>query len=513
MSLSSSIRPEEITVIIEQELNRYQRQGKTEQIGTVLQTGDGISRVYGLPDCQLGELLEFPRGVMGLAMNLEEDSVGAILLGNEEGVKEGDPVRQTNSLISVPVGKGLLGRVISPLGNPLDHKGPIPSKESRLLETIAPSVFDRQPIKEPLQTGIKAIDSMIPIGKGQRELIIGDRQTGKTAICIDTIINQKKSHQEGNTPVYCVYVAIGQKMSSIARVVETLHQHGALEYTTVVVASASDCNALQYIAPFTGCAIGEYFRDNEMHALVVYDDLSKHAQAYRAISLLLKRPPGREAYPGDVFYLHSRLLERAAKMSKSKGGGSLTALPIVETQAGDVSAYIPTNIISITDGQIYLEPDLFFAGIRPAINVGISVSRVGGSAQTKAMKSVAGKLKLEMAQFKEVQAFSQFASDLDKVTQQQLLRGQKLTQLLVQNTVEPYQMEEQVILIFGGTQGFFDTLSTEKIKEFEKFVLQKIHVEHSEILHTIQSTKEFPQNIEDSLRKIYQECLTQFEKE
>ena len=422
-----AIRPEEITDILRKQLESFDKSAKTDHVGTVIQVGDGIARVHGLPDCQMGELLEFPNGVVGLALNLEEDSVGAVLIGDDTSIMEGDPVKETGKIIQVPTGKALLGRVVNALGQPIDNKGPIVTDTYQRLETMAPGVVDRQPVTEPLQTGIKAIDAMIPVGRGQRELVIGDRQTGKTAICIDTIINQKSTHEPGGSPVYCIYVACGQKASNVARVVKTLEENGALEYTTIVLASASDSNAEQYLAPFAGAAIGEFYRDNGMHALVIYDDLTKQAQAYRAVSLLLRRPPGREAYPGDVFYLHSRLLERAAKVSDARGGGSLTALPFIEIQSGDVSAYIPTNVISITDGQIYLEPDLFFAGVRPAINVGISVSRVGGNAQIKAMKSVAGKLKLEMAQYRDVAAFAQFASDLDRSTQLQLIRGQRLT--------------------------------------------------------------------------------------
>ncbi|MCU0317262.1 MAG: F0F1 ATP synthase subunit alpha, partial [Fimbriimonadaceae bacterium] len=404
-----AIKPEEITSILEQELNSFERKVDAENVGTVLQVGDGIARVYGLPHCKVGEMLQFPGGVIGLALNLEADSIGAVLIGESTDIKEGGIVKQTGRIIEVPVGKALLGRVVNALGQPVDDLGPIAATEFRLIETDAPGVVDRQPVTEPLQTGIKAVDAMIPIGRGQRELIIGDRQTGKTAICVDTIINQARINEtcaEADR-VYSIYVAIGQKMANVARVVETLRANDALKYSIIIVASASDSNAMQYLAPFCGAAMGEYFRNNSMHALAVYDDLSKHAVAYRALSLLLRRPPGREAYPGDVFYLHSRLLERAAKLSDENGAGSLTALPVIETQSGDVSAYIPTNVISITDGQIYLEPDLFFAGVRPAINVGISVSRVGGNAQVKAMKSVAGKIKLEMANYREVQAFAQ----------------------------------------------------------------------------------------------------------
>lgn len=508
----ASIRPEEITDILRRELEQFEKKVDTEHVGTVLQVGDGIARVYGLPDCQMGELLEFPGGVMGLALNLEEDSIGAVLIGDDSEIKEGDPVRETGRIISIPVGKGLLGRVVNALGQPIDGKGPIASEEFRMLETIAPGVVDRQPVKEPLQTGIKAIDAMIPIGRGQRELVIGDRQTGKTAICVDTIVNQKSSHEPGGSPVYCIYVAVGQKMASVARVVDTLRATGALDYSIIVVASASDSNAMQYLAPFAGATIGEYFRDNGMHALAVYDDLTKHAQAYRAVSLLLRRPPGREAYPGDVFYLHSRLLERAAKLSDERGAGSLTALPIIETQSGDVSAYIPTNVISITDGQIYLEPDLFFAGVRPAINVGISVSRVGGNAQIKAMKQVAGKLKLEMANFREVQAFAQFASDLDRATQLQLIRGQRLTELLKQGLTQPYDVVDQVIAVFAGTNGFLDELSNEQVLPFEKGLLAHVKEKYPDIPEGIRTSKELSKEAEETLRKACEEFAATFGK-
>jgi F-type H+-transporting ATPase subunit alpha len=507
-----AIRPEEITSILERELQSFEKKVDVEHVGTVLQVGDGIARVYGLPDCQMGELLEFPGGVMGLALNLEEDSIGAVLLGSDTQIQEGDPVKETGRIIQLPVGEGMLGRVVNALGQPLDGKGPIPSNEFRRLETMAPGVVDRQPVTEPLQTGIKAVDAMIPIGRGQRELVIGDRQTGKTSVCIDTIINQKYTHQPGNDPVYCIYVAVGQKMSNVARVVDTLEKHGAMEYTTIVVASASDSNALQYLAPFAGAAIGEYFRDNGKHALVVYDDLTKHAQAYRAVSLLLRRPPGREAYPGDVFYLHSRLLERAAKLSDERGGGSLTALPIIETQQGDVSAYIPTNVISITDGQIYLEPDLFFAGVRPAINVGISVSRVGGNAQIKAMKSVAGKLKLEMAQYRDVAAFAQFASDLDRATQLQLLRGQRLTELLKQDLATPYDVVDQVISIYAGTSGFLDEVGNADVPAFERGAVAYVHEKYPDVVETIRTTKSMSPEVEEKLKKAFGEFAATFNK-
>jgi F-type H+-transporting ATPase subunit alpha len=504
-----AIRPEEITAILEREIEQYQRGYEEIGVGTVLQVGDGIARVYGLQDVMVSELVEFPDGTMGMALNLEEDNVGVIILGSDENIKEGDTVKRTGRILSVPVGKSLLGRVVNPLGQPLDDKGVVLSEEYRLLEVKAPGVVHRQPVKEPLQTGIKAIDSMIPIGRGQRELIIGDRQTGKTAIAIDTIINQKYTHQT-DSPVYCIYVAIGQKLSNIARVVKTLEDYGAMEYTTVVVASASDPAPLQYIAPYAGCTMGEYFRDNGMHALVVYDDLSKHAQAYRQVSLLLRRPPGREAYPGDVFYLHSRLLERAAKMSDEKGGGSLTALPIIETQAGDVSAYIPTNVISITDGQIYLESDLFFAGVRPAMNVGISVSRVGGNAQIKAMKQVAGRLKLDLAQYREVQAFAQFSSDLDRVTQQQLARGQRMVELLKQPQYQPMPVEDQIIVIFAGTSGYLDGIPVSAIQRFEREFLAFVHDKYPEVPEYIRREKEIDAVTQDALEKAVKEFKEQF---
>lgn len=507
-----AIRPEEITSILEQELRSFDRKVTEEHVGTVIQVGDGIARVYGLPDCQVGEMLEFPGGVIGLALNLEEDSIGAVLIGESGNVKEGDPVKETGRIIEVPVGKALLGRVVNALGQPVDGQGIINAEAFQLIETNAPGVVDRQPVVEPLQTGIKAVDAMIPIGRGQRELIIGDRQTGKTSICIDTILNQKYTHQPGESPVFCIYVAIGQKMANVARVVETLREKGALEYTIVVVASASDSNAMQYLAPFAGASMGEWFRDNGMHALVIYDDLSKHAVAYRALSLLLRRPPGREAYPGDVFYLHSRLLERAAKLNNERGAGSLTALPVIETQSGDVSAYIPTNVISITDGQIYLEPDLFFAGVRPAINVGISVSRVGGNAQIKAMKQVAGKIKLEMAQYREVQAFAQFASDLDRATQLQLLRGQRLTELLKQDLASPKAVEDQIIAIYAGTSGVLDKVENDKVLAFEKGLLTYVHEKYPDVVEKLRTEKAMSKDIEASLAKAYDEYLAIFQK-
>ena len=505
-----AIKPEEITSILEKELERFERSVDVESVGTVIQDGDGIARVYGLPNCQMGELLEFPNGVSGLALNLEEDSIGVILIGDSTKVKEGDAVRQSGRIIEIPVGNALLGRVVNALGKPLDNGGPITAEATSRLEVTAPGVVDRQPVKEPLQTGIKAIDAMIPVGRGQRELVIGDRGTGKTQICIDTILNQKSTHEPGGSPVFCVYVACGQKQANVARVVQQLTEAGAMEYTTIVLAAASDSNAEQYLAPFAGAAIGEFFRDRGQHALVIYDDLSKHAQAYRALSLLLRRPPGREAYPGDVFYLHSRLLERAAKLSDEKGAGSLTALPIIETQSGDVSAYIPTNVISITDGQIYLVPDLFFAGVRPAIDVGISVSRVGGNAQIKAMKSVAGRLKLEMAQFREVQAFSQFASDLDKATQMQLIRGQRLTELLKQDLASPISVVDQVVAIFAAGQGHLDDLTNEQVKPFETGVVKYVHDKYPDVIESILTNKTITPEAEASLKTAASEFKATF---
>ena len=458
----AEIKADEITSVLRQQIEGFKGGVDVSEEGTIISAGDGIARVYGLENCMAGELLQLPHNVYGMALNLEEESVGAVLFGEFYKIKEGDTVKRTGRVTEVPVGEELIGRVVNPLGMPQDGKGPIATKKTGQLERIAPGVVDRQPVKEPLQTGIKAIDAMIPIGRGQRELIIGDRQTGKTAIAIDTILNQKDSG------VVCIYVAIGQKRSTVAQVVKTLTDMGGMGYTIVVTASASEPATLQYIAPYAGCSMGEYFRDSGRHALLIYDDLSKHAAAYREISLLLRRPPGREAYPGDVFYLHSRLLERAAKMSDDLGGGSLTALPVIETQAGDVSAYIPTNVISITDGQIYLEGDLFFSGIRPAVNVGLSVSRVGGNAQIKAMKQVAGTLRLDLAQYRELAAFAQFGSDLDKATQAQLARGKRLTELLKQLQYRPLSVEKQVVSIFAGVNGFLDGLEVAQIRPFEE---------------------------------------------
>jgi F-type H+-transporting ATPase subunit alpha len=476
------IKADEITAILERELAGYEADVDLAEVGTVLSVGDGIARIYGLEKAMAGEMLAFPNDVYGLALNLEEDEIGAVLMGDTRKVEEGDQVRRTGRILQVPVGEALIGRVVDALGRPIDGKGPIEATDHYPIERTAPGVIARQPVKEPMQTGIKAIDAMIPIGRGQRELIIGDRQTGKTAVAIDTILNQKDSG------VLCVYVAIGQKRSTVAQVVKTLEEHGAMAYTVVVSSSASEPAPLQFLAPYGGCAMGEYFMYNGKHALLIYDDLSKQAAAYREVSLLLRRPPGREAYPGDVFYLHSRLLERAAKLSDANGGGSLTALPIIETQAGDVSAYIPTNVISITDGQIYLESDLFYAGVRPAINVGISVSRVGGNAQIKAMKKNAGTLRLELAQYRELQAFSQFGSDLDRSTQQQLNRGARLVELLKQGQYAPMPVELQVLSIIAGTKGFLDPLKVAHVQPFEALMHRYFQDEHADLLQEIRTT-------------------------
>ncbi|RME76023.1 MAG: F0F1 ATP synthase subunit alpha [Planctomycetota bacterium] len=498
------IKPEEISSILKKEISSYDQPLRMESVGTVLQVGDGIARVFGLEKAMAGELVEFPGEIYGMALNLEEDSVGVVIFGEDKDIKEGDEVRCTGRIVEVPVGEGLVGRVVNALGQPIDGEGPIASETFRPVEVKAPGVTKRQPVKEPLQTGIKAIDAMIPIGRGQRELVLGDRQTGKTTICVDTILNQ------ADQDVICIYVAIGQKASTVAGVIERLRQAGAMKYTIVVSASANDPAALQFLAPYAGTAMGEYFRDNGRHAYIVYDDLTKHAWAYRQMSLLLRRPPGREAYPGDVFNLHSRLLERSAKLSDAEGGGSLTSMPIIETQMGDVSAYIPTNVISITDGQIYLEPDLFNAGIRPAVNVGISVSRVGGSAQIGAMRKVAGKLKLDLAQYRELAAFAQFASDLDKATQQQLLRGEKLTELLKQGQGEPMKIEDQVIVIFCGTQGLLDKIPTPEILRFEKELLAWIREKHPAIPEEIRSTKKLEDKTAEALREAAEAFVADF---
>jgi F-type H+-transporting ATPase subunit alpha len=487
------IKAEEISDIIKRQLQGYEAEIDLKEAGRVIEVGDGIARIYGLEKAIAGELLEFPGDVFGLVLNLEADNVGAVLLGDDTKIKEGDPVTRTKRIAQVPVGEALIGRVVNALGQPVDGKGPIDSKEFRAIERYAPGVVDRRSVKEPLQTGIKSIDAMIPIGRGQRELIIGDRGTGKTAIGVDTIINQK------GQGVFCFYVAIGQKRSTVAQVVKVLEDTGAMAYTTVVIASASESAPLQYIAPYAGCAMGEYFRDSGRHALCIYDDLSKHATAYRQLSLLLRRPPGREAYPGDVFYLHSRLLERAAKLNDELKGGSLTALPIIETQLGDVSAYIPTNVISITDGQIFLESDLFYAGNRPAVNVGISVSRVGGSAQIKAMRQIAGKLRLDLAQYRELAAFAQFGSDLDRATQLQLARGQRMVELLKQGQYSPQSVERQIAIIFAGTQGLIDDMPVDQIREFETFLFGFLDRKHAQVLADVANKKELTDDLRAAL--------------
>src|SRR5689334_9331426 len=499
-----SIRADEISKIIRQQIEGYNTGVEVTEVGTVIQAGDGIAEIHGLERVMAGELLDLPHDVAGIALNLEEDKVGAILFGDYEKIKEGDEVRRTKRIMSVPIGDELIGRVVDPLGRPLDGRGPIDTGKFNPLEKIAPGVMDRQPVREPMLTGLKAIDAMVPIGRGQRELIIGDRQTGKTAVAIDTIINSK-----GNDLI-CIYVAIGQKESTVAQVQKTLEEFGAMEYTIIVDASASSPAAMQYIAPYAGCAMGEYFRDRGKHVLCIYDDLSKHAWAYRSISLLLRRPPGREAYPGDVFYLHSRLLERAAKLSDPLGGGSLTALPVIETQAGDISAYIPTNVISITDGQIFLESDLFHQGIRPAINVGNSVSRVGGSAQTKAMKQVAGTLRIDLAQYRDLAAFAQFGSDLDKATQQQLNRGAKLTELLKQPQYSPMPVEQQVISIWAGTKGYLDDIAIDSVKKFESGLLGFVENTRGSLLEKLRERKKIDDEIEGELRAAVAEFKERF---
>jgi F-type H+-transporting ATPase subunit alpha len=505
--MSTNIRPEEVTSILEKELQGYTKEVQEVGVGTVLQVGDGIARLYGLRDAMAGELIEFASGIFGMVFNLEEDNVGCIILGPDTDIKEGDTAKRTGRIVSVPVGDALVGRVVNALGQPLDDKGPIVTDKLRNMETRAPGVVDRQPVKEPLQTGLKAIDSMIPIGRGQRELIIGDRQTGKTAIIVDTIINQK------DTDAYCIYVAIGQKLSTVAQVVKTLEEYGAMEYTIVVSATASEPASLQYLAPYAGCAMGEEYRDNGKHVAIFYDDLSKHAQAYRQISLLLRRPPGREAYPGDVFYLHARLLERAAKLSEELGGGSLTAIPVIETQAGDVSAYIPTNMISITDGQIFLENDLFYAGVRPAINVGVSVSRVGGNAQIKAMKQVAGRLRLDLARYREVLAFAQFATDLDKATQEQLARGARLTEILKQPQYEPMPVENQVMIIYAGNNGYLDDVPLENVKGWEREFHQFMKDKYPDVGMEIKKSKVLSETTEELLKKAIVEFKQQHKAE
>ncbi|HOG39678.1 MAG TPA: F0F1 ATP synthase subunit alpha [Syntrophorhabdaceae bacterium] len=498
------IRADEISRIIEQKISGFEKEVNLQETGVIISIGDGIARIYGLENAMAGELLEFPHNITGMVLNLEEDNIGAVVFGEDYKIKEGDLAKRTGKIARVPVGESLIGRVVDGLGNPIDGKGAIEAKEYRNVEQTAPGVVVRQPVKEPIQTGIKAIDAMIPIGRGQRELIIGDRGTGKTVIAIDTIINQK-----GND-VFCIYVAIGQKRSSVARTVDLLNSYGAMEYTTVVAATASDPAPLQYLAPFSGTAMGEYFRDTGRHALIVYDDLSKHAVAYRQLSLLLRRPPAREAYPGDIFYLHSRLLERSAKWDDEHGGGSLTALPIIETQAGDVSAYIPTNVISITDGQIYLEPELFYAGIRPAINVGISVSRVGGNAQIKAMKQVAGRLRLELAQYREMAAFAKFGSDLDKATQALLARGSRLTELLKQGQYVPIPVERQVVLLYAGAKGYIDAYPEDALKKYEQELLKYVEENHPDLYESIKTKKQIDSAIDEKLIKVLDEFKQKF---
>jgi len=506
------IRAAEISSIIKEQIAGFGVEADVAEIGQVLSVGDGVARVYGLDNVQAGELVEFPGGISGMALNLELDNVGIVIFGSDRDIKEGDTVKRTSSIVDVPVGKGLLGRVVDGLGNPIDGKGPIDSDQRQRVEVKAPGIIPRKSVHEPVQTGLKALDALVPVGRGQRELIIGDRQTGKTAVAIDTIINQKNinASDDESRKLYCIYVAIGQKRSTVAQVVKTLEENGAMEYTVVVSATASDPAPLQFLAPYTGCAIGEFFRDNGMHAVIIYDDLSKQAVAYRQMSLLLRRPPGREAYPGDVFYLHSRLLERAAKMNEDHGLGSLTALPIIETQAGDVSAYIPTNVISITDGQIFLETELFYKGVRPAINVGLSVSRVGSAAQIKAMKQVAGTIKLELAQYREMEAFSQFASDLDQTTQRLLARGARLTELLKQDQYAPLPIEEQVVAIFAGVRGHLDGIEVNAVGRFEQALLEHFHAEHADVLATIRDKGELSDETEQKLTEILEAFLKNF---
>ncbi|HEY4472486.1 MAG TPA: F0F1 ATP synthase subunit alpha [Stellaceae bacterium] len=495
------IRAAEISAILKQQIANFGSEADVAEVGQVLSVGDGIARVYGLDTVQAGEMVEFPNGMKGMALNLEIDNVGVVIFGDDSGIREGDTVKRTGAIVDVPVGKGLLGRVVDALGNPIDGKGPLADVTRARVEVKAPGIVPRRSVHEPVQTGLKAIDSLVPIGRGQRELIIGDRQTGKTALAIDTILNQRQVNASGDESrkLYCVYVAIGQKRSTVAQIVKTLEDYGALDYSIVVAASASEPAPLQFLAPYSGCAMGEFFRDNGMHAVMIYDDLSKHAVAYRQMSLLLRRPPGREAYPGDVFYLHSRLLERAAKMNEEHGSGSLTALPVIETQAGDVSAYIPTNVISITDGQIFLETELFYRGIRPAINVGLSVSRVGSAAQIRAMKQVAGRIKLELAQYREMAAFSQFASDLDAATQRLLSRGARLTELLKQPQFSPVPVEEQVVVIFAGTRGYLDRVDIANVTRFEQLMLSELRSRHPEVIEAIRTRGEITDDTEKSL--------------
>ena len=507
-----AINASEISSILQKEIKDVSDEAKVSEVGTVLTVGDGIARVYGLDNVQAGEMVEFPGKVKGMALNLEEDNVGVVIFGSDKSIKEGDVVKRTQSIVEVPTGKSLLGRVVDGLGNPIDGKGPLKNVKMRRAELKAPGIIPRKSVNEPMQTGLKAIDSLIPIGRGQRELVIGDRQTGKTAVIIDTIINQKEANEsdDESKKLYCIYVSIGQKRSTVAQIVKTLEENDALKYSIVVAATASDPAPLQFLAPYTGCAMGEFFRDNGMHGVIFYDDLSKQAVAYRQMSLLLRRPPGREAFPGDVFYIHSRLLERAAKMSDSNGSGSLTALPVIETQAGDVSAYIPTNVISITDGQIFLETELFFKGIRPAVNVGLSVSRVGSAAQIKAMKQVSGSIKLDLAQFREMEAFSQFASDLDQSTRNLLERGRRLTEILKQPQYSPLKVEEQVVVIFSGVKGFLDKIGISEITKFEIFLLKKLRNEGKDILKTIKDEKSLSEDTETKLNQFLESTINEF---
>ena len=506
------IRAAEISSILKEQIKNFGKEAEVTEIGQVLSVGDGIARVYGLDNVQAGEMVEFPGGIRGMALNLETDNVGIVIFGDDRSIKEGDTVKRTGAIVEVPVGKGLFGRVVDGLGNPIDGKGPIKADERRRVDVKAPGIIPRKSVHEPMATGLKAIDALIPIGRGQRELIIGDRQTGKTAVALDTILNQKPLNQgnDEGQKLYCVYVAVGQKRSTVAQFVKALEENGALDYTIVVAATASEPAPLQFLAPFAGCAMGEYFRDNGMHAVIIYDDLSKQAVAYRQMSLLLRRPPGREAYPGDVFYLHSRLLERAAKMGDAAGKGSLTALPIIETQANDVSAYIPTNVISITDGQIFLETELFYQGIRPAVNVGLSVSRVGSSAQTKAMKKVAGRIKGELAQYREMAAFAQFGSDLDATTQRLLNRGARLTELLKQGQFSPLKMEEQVCVIYAGVNGYCDPMPLEKVKPFEEALLANLRSQNAAVLNDIRDTKDLSDATGAKLKGVVEQVAKQF---
>ena len=509
------VRPDEVSEILRKQLSGFEKEVDVYDVGTVLQIGDGVARVYGLSHALMSELVEFPHGVFGMVLNLEEDNVGCILFGESHEISEGDTVKRTGRVASMPVGEQMLGRVVNPLGQPIDGRGPVKTEKLSPIERKALGVIQRQPVKEPLQTGLKAVDGMIPIGRGQRELIIGDRQTGKTAIALDTIINQKYSHtekakREGVKPVYCIYVAVGQKSSTVAQVVDKLQQEGAMGYTTIIAATAADPAPMQFIAPYSGATLGEYFRDSGRHALVVYDDLTKQAQAYRQVSLLLRRPPGREAYPGDIFYLHSRLLERASKLSDELGGGSLTALPVIETQAGDVSAYIPTNVISITDGQIYLEPGMFNSGIRPAINVGISVSRVGGNAQIKAMKKVAGSLRIDLAQYRELEAFAKFGSDLDKSTLAQLRRGARLVELLKQGQFVPMPVEKQVVSLFAGTNGYLDEVPLEHVARYERELLELMDLKYADLLGSISGTKDLGTDITQRLKDVLRQFTDSF---